>query len=51
MRPNMRESVLFYLTWKPLGVSVKPIKLISGLSPFCETFLDDVRGTEIESGA
>ena len=25
------------------GVSVKPIKLISGLSPFCETFLDDVR--------
>lgn len=25
------------------GVSVKPILLISGLSPFCETFLDDVR--------
>ena len=25
------------------GVSVKPIKLISGLSPFCETFLDSVR--------
>ena len=25
------------------GVSVKPIKLISGMSPFCETFLDDVR--------
>jgi alkylation response protein AidB-like acyl-CoA dehydrogenase len=25
------------------GVSVKPIKLISGLSPFCETFFDDVR--------
>ncbi len=25
------------------GVGVKPIKLISGLSPFCETFLDDVR--------
>jgi acyl-CoA dehydrogenase len=25
------------------GISVKPIKLISGLSPFCETFLDDVR--------
>lgn len=25
------------------GVSVKPIKLISGLSPFCETFLDNVR--------
>ena len=25
------------------GVSVKPIKLISGSSPFCETFLSDVR--------
>ena len=25
------------------GISVKPILLISGLSPFCETFLDDVR--------
>ena len=25
------------------GVSVKPIKLISGLSPFCETFFDDAK--------
>ncbi len=25
------------------GVRVRPIKLISGLSPFCETFFDDVR--------
>lgn len=25
------------------GVTVKPIKLISGSSPFCETFLSDVR--------
>ena len=25
------------------GVSVRPIKLISGASPFCETFLTDVR--------
>lgn len=25
------------------GVTVKPIKLISGGSPFCETFFDDVR--------
>lgn len=25
------------------GVSTRPIKLISGESPFCETFLDDVR--------
>ncbi|MCB1646394.1 MAG: acyl-CoA dehydrogenase family protein, partial [Pseudomonadales bacterium] len=27
------------------GVSVKPIKLISGLSPFCETFFEDVRAS------
>lgn len=25
------------------GISVKPILLISGMSPFCETFLDNVR--------
>jgi len=25
------------------GVTVKPIRLISGLSPFCETFFDNVR--------
>jgi alkylation response protein AidB-like acyl-CoA dehydrogenase len=25
------------------GISVRPIKLISGASPFCETFFDDVR--------
>ena len=25
------------------GVSTKPIKLISGNSPFCETFMDDVK--------
>ena len=25
------------------GVMVKPIKLISGLSPFCETFFEDAR--------
>jgi alkylation response protein AidB-like acyl-CoA dehydrogenase len=25
------------------GITVKPILLISGMSPFCETFLDDVR--------
>lgn len=33
--------VLFDMT-SP-GVSTKPIKLISGASPFCETFFDDVR--------
>ena len=25
------------------GVSTRPIKLISGKSPFCETFFDDVK--------
>ena len=33
--------ILFDMTTP--GVSVKPIKLISGLSPFCETFFEDVR--------
>ena len=33
--------VLFDMT--SAGVSTKPIKLISGSSPFCETFFDDVR--------
>jgi acyl-CoA dehydrogenase len=25
------------------GVTTKPIKLISGKSPFCETFFDDAK--------
>ncbi|HAL42734.1 MAG TPA: acyl-CoA dehydrogenase [Gammaproteobacteria bacterium] len=33
--------VLFDMTTP--GITVKPIKLISGLSPFCETFMDNVR--------
>jgi alkylation response protein AidB-like acyl-CoA dehydrogenase len=33
--------ILFDMTTP--GVTVKPILLISGFSPFCETFLDDVR--------
>jgi alkylation response protein AidB-like acyl-CoA dehydrogenase len=33
--------ILFDMTTS--GVSVRPIRLISGLSPFCETFLEDVR--------
>ena len=33
--------VLFDMTTK--GVTTKPIKLISGSSPFCETFFDEVR--------
>ncbi|MEZ5595823.1 MAG: acyl-CoA dehydrogenase family protein [Pseudomonadales bacterium] len=33
--------ILFDMTTP--GITVKPILLISGLSPFCETFLDNVR--------
>ncbi len=33
--------ILFDMTTP--GITVKPIKLISGLSPFCETFFEDVR--------
>ncbi|QIB49963.1 acyl-CoA dehydrogenase family protein [Pseudomonas sp. OIL-1] len=44
--PDVRKQlgislVLFDMTTP--GVSTRPIKLISGNSPFCETFLDDVR--------
>jgi len=38
------EGITFLLMDMGLpGVSVKPIRLISGASPFCETFLSDVR--------
>jgi len=37
---NGISFVLFDMETK--GVSTKPIKLISGASPFCETFFDDV---------
>jgi len=33
--------LLIDMEWE--GVSTKPIKLISGKSPFCETFFDDVK--------
>jgi alkylation response protein AidB-like acyl-CoA dehydrogenase len=36
--------ILFDMTTP--GVTVKPILLISGLSPFCETFLDGVRASK-----
>jgi alkylation response protein AidB-like acyl-CoA dehydrogenase len=44
--PNAKkqEGITFLLfDMETPGVSVKPIKLISGSSPFCETFLTDVR--------
>ncbi len=38
------EGISFILfSMKSPGVTVKPIRLISGASPFCETFFDDVR--------
>ena len=44
--PNARkqEGITFILMdMETPGVSVKPIKLISGSSPFCETFIRDAR--------
>ena len=41
--PSTKASRSSCSTWTTPGVSVKPIKLISGMSPFCQTFLDDVR--------
>ncbi|WP_421791694.1 acyl-CoA dehydrogenase family protein [Hyphobacterium sp.] len=38
---NGISFLLVDMTWE--GVSTKPIKLISGKSPFCETFFDDVK--------
>ena len=32
------------------GVSTRPIKLISGVSPFCETFFDNVKVDKVHSG-
>ena len=38
------EGITFILfDMQSPGVTVRPIRLISGASPFCETFLDDVR--------
>ncbi len=43
--PNYKhEGISFVLfDMKTPGVEVRPIKLISGASPFCETFLTDVK--------
>jgi alkylation response protein AidB-like acyl-CoA dehydrogenase len=43
-RAPKHEGITFILfDMATPGVSVKPILLISGFSPFCETFLDNVR--------
>jgi alkylation response protein AidB-like acyl-CoA dehydrogenase len=39
-----QEGITFFLLdLETPGVEIRPIKLISGASPFCETFLDDCR--------
>ena len=41
---HKHEGISFVLfDMKTPGVEVRPIKLISGVSPFCETFLTDVK--------
>ncbi len=41
------EGITFILfDMATAGVTVRPIRLISGLSPFCETFLENVRASK-----
>jgi alkylation response protein AidB-like acyl-CoA dehydrogenase len=41
--PKQAGITFILMDMESPGVSVKPIRLISGYSPFCETFLTDVR--------
>jgi len=42
--PKKQEGITFLLVdMESPGVSVRPIRLISGKSPFCETYFEDVR--------
>ena len=41
--PSRTGSASCCSTWRRPGVSTRPILLISGNSPFCETFFDDVK--------
>lgn len=41
--PKHQGITFMLIDMETPGVSTKPIKLISGRSPFCETFLDEVR--------
>ncbi len=41
--PKQRGISFLLIDMKTEGVSVRPIKLISGKSPFCETFFDNVK--------
>ena len=43
-KTKKHEGITFLLIdMKSPGVSVKPIQMISGMSPFCETFFDNVK--------
>jgi alkylation response protein AidB-like acyl-CoA dehydrogenase len=43
-RSRKHEGISFLLIdMKSPGVTVKPIQMISGISPFCETFFDNVK--------
>ena len=42
-RPSTRASRFLLIDMASPGITVRPIRLISGNSPFCETFFDDVR--------
>jgi acyl-CoA dehydrogenase len=46
---STRASASCCSTWPAKGVSTKPILLISGNSPFCETFFDDVEVPKAQS--
>jgi alkylation response protein AidB-like acyl-CoA dehydrogenase len=43
-KTKKHEGITFLLIdMKSPGVTVKPIRMISGISPFCETFFDNVK--------
>ncbi len=43
--PKHNGITFILFTMDQPGVTVRPIKLISGLSPFCETFFEDARAS------
>ena len=43
--PKHRGITFILFSMDQPGISVKPIKLISGMSPFCETFFEDARAS------
>ena len=50
-KTNKYQGITFMLfDMETPGVSTKPIKLISGNSPFCETFMDKVESAQGAAG-